>query len=62
MNFEDWKKECKRLIYNQTEGAADEVAEHNISCVDEWDNQFDMGYTPKEAVYEANMDVIEQNE
>ncbi len=56
MNFEDWKKECKRLIYNQTEGAEDEVSEHNISCVDEWDNQFECGYTPREAVLEATLE------
>jgi len=56
LNFEDWKKECKKIIYEQTEGVdVDEgMVKHNMEFVDDWDLEYEAGYTPKEAVDEAN--------
>lgn len=62
MDFKDWKIECKRLIYEQEENSEEGVAINNLAFVDGWIDQFEMDYTPKEAVHEANMDAIEQSE
>ena len=60
MNFLAWKKECKRIIYEQTENVDSEgLAEHNIECVNEWKYQYEEGKTPLQAVKEANEDARE---
>ena len=60
MNFEDWKKECKKIIYEQTESIDSEgLAEHNIECVNEWKHYFDNGRTPLEAVEEATEEALD---
>ena len=53
LNFEDWKKECKRIIYETTNKAENGVSKHNIECVDEWDWMFENGLSPKDAIQEA---------
>ena len=46
-NFEDWKKECKRLLYEIDSEATDE----NIAYVEMWHykDYYENGMTPKEA-------------
>jgi len=53
LNFEDWKKECKRIIYETTSEVEYEIAKFNIECVDEWDWLFENGLSPKDAIQEA---------
>jgi len=53
LNFEDWKKECKRIIYETTNEAENGIAKFNIECVDEWDWLFENGLSPKDAIQEA---------
>lgn len=56
MNFEDWKKECKRLLYEEDNNISDE----NISYVDMWhyEEYYNDGLTPKE----ANQRAMEESE
>ena len=51
LSFEDWKKECKRLLYEIDNNITDE----NISYVDmfHYKDYYRDGYTPEEANKEA---------
>lgn len=51
MTFEDWKKECKRLLYELDS----EITDENISYVDMWhyEEYYKQGLTPEEANQEA---------
>ena len=59
MNFEQWKKECKRLLYAMDTKTTDE----NISYVDmnHYKDYYKEGLTPKEANEEAYENAIENN-
>jgi len=52
--FEDWKKECKRLLYE----ADSEVTDKNIAYVDEchYEDYYSEGLTPQEANEQAYLD------
>lgn len=66
MNFKDWKEECKKIIYEQTEGFDREgLAQHNIECVEDWEHHFDNGSTPSEAIdyaREESLDNYDDNQ
>lgn len=62
MNLEDWKTECKRLIYEQEKDSEEGLTEHNLAFVDDWDFKHGIGMTPEDAVYQANEDAQEQQE
>jgi hypothetical protein len=59
LNFEEWKKECKRLLYEANTSITDE----NIAYVDmeHYEDYYNDGLTPKEA-NEAAYDNAMQNE
>lgn len=54
MTFEDWKKECKRLLYECDSEATDE----NIAYVDgeHYEDYYKEGLTPDEANSQAYLD------
>jgi hypothetical protein len=54
MPFEDWKKECKRLLYE----ADSEHTDENIHYVDEYhyEDYYKDGLTPDEANSQAYLD------
>ena len=58
--FEEWKKECKRLIYEQEDGSEEGLTVNNLSFVKDWGWEFEVGMTPKEAVEKANEDAYDQ--
>ena len=53
MNFEDWKKECKKLLYELDS----EQTDKNIAYVDmfHYKHFYELGYTPQEANEEASL-------
>lgn len=57
LSFNDWKKECKRLLYELDTQTTDE----NISYVemDHYKGYYENGLTPKEANEEAYLNDID---
>ncbi len=51
MNFEDWKKECKRILFEESEDCEiEDLAKSNIEGVEDWEWLFNQGHTPLVAI------------